>query len=84
MSIYKDSEYQVRTDLADIHASQLEQLGEPGTWGSGQQRLAIVAEARKAGYDAGALEAPDNGGAPIEVELPEVACKVVQLLAVSP
>ncbi|MBT5939780.1 MAG: hypothetical protein HOG95_07610 [Rhodospirillaceae bacterium] len=84
MSIYKDSEYQVRTDLADIHASQLDQLGAPGTWGTGQQRLAIAAEARKAGYDASVLEEPKESGAPIEVELPEVARNVVRHLAVSP
>jgi hypothetical protein len=84
MSIYEDSDYQVRTDLADIHASQLDQLGEPGSWGTGQQRLAIAAEARQASYDAGTLEAPKESGAANGVELPEVARKVVRHLAVSP
>ena len=84
MSIYADSAYPVRGDLATIHASQLDQLGAPGTWGTGAQRLAIAAEARKAGYDAGRLEEPDDGAESPEVILPEVTRNVVRRLAVSP
>lgn len=84
MTLYDDSAYPVRPDLAAAHASQLEKLGAPGTWGTGAQRLAIAAEARQAGYDAGVLEEPAEGGPATEFELPKVARRVVRTLAVSP
>ncbi len=84
MALYADSDYPVRADLDAIHEKQLAQLAEPGTWGSAAQRLAIAAEARQASYDVGLLEEPDNAGAPPELELPEVAKKVVRKLAISP
>ncbi len=84
MSLYADSEFPVREDLAEIHASQLSELGAPGTWGTGAQRLAIAAEARHAGYDAGVLEEPEDGGASSEIELPQVVRRVVKRLALSP
>ena len=84
MSLYADSAYSIRPDLATAHASQLEKLSAPGTWGTGAQRLAVAAEAREAGYDAGVLEEPANGGAVAEVKLPEMARRVVRRLAVSP
>ena len=46
MSLYSDSRYPVRDDLAAVHASQLDRLAEAGTWGTGVQRLAIAAETR--------------------------------------
>ena len=84
MTLYDDSVYPVRPDLAAAHASQLEKLGAPGTWGTGAQRLAIAAEARQAGYDARVLEEPADVGAAPEIELPDVARRVVRQLAVSP
>ena len=84
MTFYADSAYPVRADLAEIHASQLERLGAPGTWGIGAQRLAVAAAARSAGYEAGFLEKPEDEGAPVELELPEVASRVAQRVAVAP
>lgn len=84
MSFYSDSKYPVRSDIDAIHAQQFETFGAPGTWGSGKQRLAIVNEARRAGYEAGVLEKPDEPGTVPDVKLPEVARRVVQRLAVSP
>lgn len=46
--MYRKSKFLVRADLNAIHQSQVEALGDPGTWFSGQQRLAIVEEARSA------------------------------------
>ena len=46
--MYEYSKYPVRADLDAIHQSQVESLGDPGTWFSGEQRLAIVTEARSA------------------------------------
>ena len=84
MTLYAESAYPVRADLAAAHASQLAQLGAPGTWGTGAQRLAIAAEARTAGYEAGVLEAPADGGAAVEFALPEVARRVARRNAVLP
>ncbi|MAF47457.1 MAG: hypothetical protein CMM10_04275 [Rhodospirillaceae bacterium] len=84
MSFYADSTYPVREDVAAIHAYQFEQLGSPGTWGTAAQRIAIVSEAREAGYQAGVLEIPDNPGTMPEMELSDVARRVVHRLAVSP
>jgi hypothetical protein len=84
MTLYADSAYPVRADLAAIHTSQWDQLGAPGTWGTGAQRLAVAAEARIAGYDGGVLEEPADGGASVDLVLPEGARRVVQRLAVSP
>ncbi len=84
MTIYAGSAYPVRADLAAVHAAQLSEWGAPGTWGTGAQRLAVAAEARKACFEAGVLEAPESGGAPVDLELPEVVRRVVAKLAVSP
>lgn len=84
MSFYADSAYPVRDDVAAIHAHQFKQLGSPGTWGSAKQRLAIISEARRAGYEAGILEEPNETGAIPDLELSPVARRVVQRLAVSP
>ena len=84
MTMYANSAYPVRADLAHVHAAQINGWGAPGTWGTGAQRLAVAAEARKACFDAGVLEAPVDGGAPVELQLPEIARRVIQRLAVSP
>jgi len=84
MGFYADSTYPVREDLAAIHTHQFEQLGSPGTWGTAEQRVTIVNEAREAGYKAGILEKPDNPGALPEIELSRVVRRVVHRLAVSP
>ena len=84
MNFYDDSKYPVGQDLAETHANQFEQLGLPGTWGTAALRVAIVNEARQAGYQAGVLEEPENPGATPEVNLSEVARRVVYRLAISP
>ena len=84
MSLYQDSKYPVRPEISELHARQFEQFGAPGTWGSAKLRLAIVNEARRAGYQAGVLEEPDDPGAVPDVKLSDVVCRVVERLAVSP
>ena len=84
MSLFSDSDYPVREDLAKVHEAQVKAMGAPGTWGTGAQRLAIAAEARQAGYDAGILEEPIEAGAAPEIKLPEVARNAVRRLAVAP
>lgn len=83
MSIYSDSAYPVRSDLEAIHAKQISALGDPGVWGSGAQRLAIVQEARAGRYEEGVQES----AAPPSVEeadLPAAARRVARQLAVRP
>lgn len=82
--MFSSSEYPIRDDLAEIQKAQFNALGAPGTWGTGAQRLAIAAEVRQAGYDAGVLEAPENGGHVPEIRLPDIARKVVRRLAAEP
>ncbi|MBT6860984.1 MAG: hypothetical protein HOA18_19650, partial [Rhodospirillaceae bacterium] len=84
MAMFSNSKYPIRDDLAEIQEAQIDALGAPGTWGTGAQRLAIAAEARQAGYDAGVLEAPEDGGHAPEIKLPDVARKVVRRLATDP
>ncbi len=84
MSLYDDSTYPVREDVAAIHARQFKQLALPGTWGTGKQRLAIVAEGRRAGFEAGVLEKPDDEGFVPDLVLSEVARRVVHRLATAP
>ena len=43
MSLYRESAYPVRADLAAAHAAQLSGWGAPGTWGTGAQRLFLHA-----------------------------------------
>ena len=73
MSFYSDSRYPVRDDIANVHAEQFAKFGAPGTWGTAKQRLAIVAEGRQAGYDAGIMEKPDDEGYVPDMELSEVS-----------
>lgn len=84
MSFYDDSIYPVRDDLAAVHASQLKGWGAPGTWGSGAQRLAIAAEARKACIDEGLLEVADGFDSSEDLEIPGFVRDIVARLAVSP
>ena len=84
MSLYDDSTYPVRKDIEDIHADQFDQLKTPGTWGTSEQRLTIINEARRSAYHAGTLEEPSNPGIVPNVELSEVARRVVKRLAIAP
>lgn len=84
MTLYADSRYPVRADLDAVHEAQLDQLADPGTWGTAAQRLAIAGEARQACYDAGTQEEPENTGPRSDVELPKPARDMVRKLAVAP
>ena len=63
---------------------QLDQLAEPGSWGSGAQRLAVAGEVRRACYDAGIQEEPEDGGPPSGVALPDAVRATIRQLAVAP
>ena len=84
MRLYEDSEFPVRADLEAAHQAQFDRFGRPGTWGSGAQRIAVIAAARQACIDAGVIEAPEDGGATSGVELPKVVRDIIATVAVSP
>lgn len=83
-SFYQSATYEVREGLAEIHRAQLADLGSPGTWGTGAQRLAVASEARQAGVEAGVMEAPANVLPAPGVTLPEAVRTFIRILAVSP
>ena len=84
MGIYDDSKYEINEDLEEVHGRHLRELGNPGTWGTGEQRLTIAGCARQAGIDAGLLEEPENGSQSSGGGLSSVVKKVVNDLAVLP
>ncbi len=84
MSLYKDSRYLVRSDLEAVHSKQLNQLGDPGTWGTGEQRLAVAGEIRRACVDAGVQEGPEEPDPKSEVDLPQAARELIRELTVEP
>ncbi len=84
MSIYEHCDYPVSEQIATAHVAQLQQLGEPGTWGSGAQRIAVAVEARRAGYDAGVLDEPATPDLTADAPLPEAARAFIRKLAVAP
>ncbi len=85
MALYAEARYPVRADLEAVHEKQLRGLGRPGTWGTGVQHLAVAAATRKAGVDAGLLDAPDDDKAPtVDQVLPKVASDVITKLAAMP
>jgi hypothetical protein len=47
--------YDIRQDLAAIHAAQIDALGDPGAWWSGPQRIALAEAARQAPCEAGVV-----------------------------
>lgn len=81
---YSSSRFDVREDLAQIHEAQLGDLGSPGTWGTGAQRLAVAIETRQAGIEAGVMEAPPEGLPSPDVALPETVRTFIRTLAVTP
>ena len=48
MPPYADARWPVRDDLAAVHAATVGHWAAPGTWWTAEQRLALVAEARRA------------------------------------
>jgi len=45
---YDDSPFPVRDDLADAHRRAWDRIAGPGTWLTGEQRVKVMAEARRA------------------------------------
>ncbi|MBO22384.1 MAG: hypothetical protein CMM26_08460 [Rhodospirillaceae bacterium] len=84
MNLYEESDFPVRADLEAAHQTQFDRFSQPGTWGSGAQRVAVIAAARQACIDAGVLEAPDNPGVGSNEELPKVVRDIIAKIAVSP
>jgi hypothetical protein len=83
MTLYADSEYPVRDEIAAVHVRQLQHISSPGTWGTGAERRSVAAEARIAGYEAGLLEPPANGAGGPDIVLPDSIRQVVRKVAVA-
>ncbi|MCB1645362.1 MAG: hypothetical protein KDI36_07910 [Pseudomonadales bacterium] len=45
---YSDSVYPVREDIQSAHRAFWQALAQPGTWLTGEQRVAVAAETRAA------------------------------------
>lgn len=85
MGIYDDSAFAVGADIASVHEAQLQELGGPGTWFTGAQRVAIAEQARAARAEAGLYEAIDTDGRTSPgVMLAEAAVRVARQVAVQP
>jgi hypothetical protein len=84
MPLYADSDFPVPDTIDGAHAAALDHLTAPGTWGSGTQRRAVAAEARRAGVDAGLLDAPAGGVEAPDIELPDAIRYIVRRIAVAP
>ncbi|MFO7591544.1 MAG: alkylhydroperoxidase-related (seleno)protein [Acidimicrobiia bacterium] len=78
MPPYDDASWPVRDDLASAHAATVAHWAGPGTWWTAEQRLTLVAEARRA------RDAPDAPAwhAPSAVEPERVATRPVPAAAV--
>ncbi len=85
MSLYDNAPIDVPAELAALHEKQIDALSEPGTWYSGAQRLAIVAEARAACCAAGMQES-DGGAEAMKdaAELSAAARRIAGQLAAHP
>ncbi|MCY4515973.1 MAG: alkylhydroperoxidase-related (seleno)protein [Acidimicrobiaceae bacterium] len=77
-----DTDLPIRSDLREAHATVVDRWSRPGTWWTAQERLAIVAEVRRA---RDAAEAPPawvrasqvNGSVSGEHSLPAAAIDVI-------
>jgi hypothetical protein len=83
MRFYADSDYPVGAELDRAHAAQFVNFARAGTWGTADQRLAVIYEARQAGIKAGLLEESRDGGVKPTVELPGAIRDVIGTLAVN-
>lgn len=84
MPLYADAIVPVTPELAVLHAAELTSFAAPGTWLSGEERLACVEAARAARSAAGLQrEIPGTGAMPVDV-LPAATLDLVTRLAVLP
>jgi len=83
MRFYAESDYPVGAELDGAHAAQFANFARAGAWGTADQRLAVIHEARQAGIEAGLLEASGDGGVRPTVELPGAIRDVIGTLAVN-
>ncbi|HJP36094.1 MAG TPA: alkylhydroperoxidase-related (seleno)protein [Gammaproteobacteria bacterium] len=82
MTLYSDSKYPVRNAIVEAHQHTLASFSVPGTWWTGAQRAAIVAEARDARCEAG-LQKPAAAETKAPTDLPESTRRVARQVAVS-
>ena len=82
MTIYSDTHYNVRDKIDQMHRRELDLLSATGTWWTGTQRAAMVAEVRKARCKAGLQEPIAANEAFIDTDLlPDAARTVARKVA---
>ncbi len=81
MTVYSDSHYSVRDKIDQTHKKELSLLSGPGTWWTGAQRAAMVAEARKARCEAGLQESIAEDEVLIDANLPDAARTLARKVA---
>ena len=84
MPLYADAIVPLIADITVLHAAELASFAAPGSWLSGEERLACVEAARAARSGAGLQrEIPGTGTAPADV-LPDASLELISQLAVRP
>ena len=78
-SLYADAGLPIRPGLEAVHRATLASFAEPGSWYSGAERCALVAEARRARYATGLQE--DGLDHTVDAELSPTARRVAGQVA---
>ena len=89
--LYGSAQVRVREDLTAAHARAWEQIGNPGTWWDGAQRVAIAAETRHAPY-CSLCRRRKEALSPVAIdgkhdsldELPEIVVEVIHRVRTDP
>ncbi len=81
MALYESAGVPIRDDLWAAHEQVWRELGEPGTWWTGAERIAIAAAARRARIEAGLAEGEPT---PVATELPDAVQEVAAALGANP
>ena len=82
MSLYADSEFPISAETDTLHRDELASFSKNGTWGTAAQRIAIVAEARKARSEVGIQESIGDEVLAENTTLPDAARRVAREVAV--
>ena len=76
---YSAARAEVRQDLRDSHGEMLEHLRRPGSWFTGEQRLAIATEARLAKGSTAQIPVRPDVAVPEHVRRPDQVGKTMRV-----
>ena len=80
MPTYDDS-IPIAPQIAAFHAEEIEDFARPGTWLSGEERIAVVQATRNAREGAQLQSPVEHDAAPPEDVLPEAVLHLIERLA---